>query len=283
MKYFFIVISLIVLAGCSSFYYHPDQKTLKQANIFMKNGVTLESDAQYLNALNTYMEAYKRYALIDQLDGKAQAMLSLAREYYRLGDMRNFNLWRDSVTTLINLNLPNMKDHLNLLDIEINFRNQDYSKVITLTKGFQVKPLRIASEYCSYRMLSKAKLNINYLTEKTYLTVESDKLSKLYKKHKLEEPSILAFAYYSIGYVEILQTHYKRALRILNKAYKIDQSEEHYSDIADDVYLMGFIYEQLKQTELAQDYYTRALEIGIQINDEELRNRINIRRKNLTR
>jgi tetratricopeptide (TPR) repeat protein len=271
------------LVSCSSFYYHPEQKTLKQANIFMENGQTLDREAQHLNALNTYLEAYRRYSLIDQLDGKAAAMLSLTREYYKMGDISNFNLWRDSVSTLINLKLPKMKPQLNLLDVEISFRNQDYAQVIQLSKGYQHKPLRSATEICSYRLLAKAKSGLNFNSEKSFVQTKAKKLSGIYRKHKLEEPSILAFAYYSIGYVYILQTHYKQALNFINKAYKIDQSEEHYSDIADDVYLMGYVYEQLKEPQLARDSYARALEIGIQTNDQEIQDRINTRLKILNR
>jgi tetratricopeptide (TPR) repeat protein len=283
MKCTLLILCLILLAGCSSFYYHPDQKTLKQANIYMINGQTLEDQSQYLNALNTYKEAYQRYTLIDQLEGKAHAMLSLTREYYKLGDMRNFNIWRDSVSTLINLKLPKMKDQLNLLDIEISFRSEDYNKVIELSKGYQSKSLLGASEICSYRLLSKAKLNINYSAEKSFLTGQTGKLAKLYKKHKLEEPSVLAFGYYSIGYVYILQSNYKKALNLLSKAYRIDQSEENYSDIADDIYLIGFTYEKLNQPQLARNSYSRALEISKQMDDQEMQDKILSRMKNLTR
>ncbi|HNX01337.1 MAG TPA: hypothetical protein PKK33_08235 [Candidatus Cloacimonadota bacterium] len=281
MKYTYMIIVALVLTGCSSFYYQPDQKMLKQANIFMQNGQTLEEDSQYLNALNTYMEAYKRYSLIDKLDGKAQAMLSLSREYYRLGDMKNFNTWRDSVTTLINLKLPQLKDQLNVLDIEINFRNGNYEKVIELSKKYNSKDYKAGTEMCSYRLISKTKLNLTVGSESFYLKRDISKLSKLYKKHKLDDPSILAYAYYSLGYFYTNQTKYTKAFGYLNKAYAIDQSEEHYSDIADDVYLMGFIYEKRNQIELARNSYMRALEIGTQTKDQELISRVNQRLNHL--
>ncbi len=281
MKLLLAVSCFFILIGCSSFYYHPDRRTLLQANIFMKNGQTLDNQAQYSNALYTYFEAYQRYSLIDQLDGKALAMLALTREYYRLGDMRNFDLWRDSVSTLIKLNIPKMEDQLKLLDIEINFRNSDYAKVIELTKGYQNKQILTATEFCSYRLISKTKLNTSLKIEKDFLLEQIQKLSKQYHKHKLDEPSKLAFAYYSIGYSYILQTQFKKALGMLLEAYKIDQSEENFSNITSDLYLIGFTYEQLKQLELAQDYYTRGLNIAIQITDKELQDKINDRLKNL--
>lgn len=281
MKYILFISTALLLMGCSSFYYHPDQKTLKQANIFMQNGKVLEQETQYLNALNTYMEAYRKFTLIDKLDGKAYAMLSLAREYYRLGDMNNYNLWRDSVSTLIELKLPYMKDQIDLLDLEIQFKNRNYEKVIELSQEYKSKNFRTGTEICSYRLIAKSKMNQGTGSEKFYLRSSTGKLAKLYKKHKLEEPSILAFAYYSMGYMYTTQALYRKALQYFQKAYAIDQSEEHYTDIADDVYMMGFIYEKQMLYDLARNSYARALDIGKQTQDEEIIQRVTERLNNL--
>lgn len=275
-KIIYSLIAIFIVFGCSSLPKYIETQTFIDANRTMRYAHKNEALLNYEKALNLYVKAYNLYTQIDNVEGKINAGLSIARAHYYLGNSEDYEDWLNNISFLIDQNRKSMKPARDLFLIEIAFYEEDYEKVLKILKmadNIKTDNIEWKTERLCYRAMSLQKLGMDYTREFKDIESNIKKLKKAYNKNKLADPSVYSYAYYVTGYLYIKEENWSTALLNFKQAREIDVMLENIVNLADDVYAIASCYENLNKIEKAKSFYLRAAEIYLQLGNLEMAER----------
>lgn len=271
----------LLLVSCSSLPRYITGETRQQADRNFQLGQRAENSCEYSRALSYYARAYHDYTSIDHLRGKVQAGLSLARQYYLLGDSLNHQLWLDNLDLLISSEMQEMQPVLDLHLIEIAYLEKDFRKVISLASSWQSANMEWEAQRLSYLLLSQAAKGDFSNQEFAELKKLLPGLQKNFRKGRLLDPGVYSYALYTSGYLLTCRSEWEQAETFFQRAYEADLKLENTSGLASDLFALANCLENLKENYRAKSCYSRAAEIYLQLEDVEMAKRAQARAEGL--
>ncbi len=270
MKKIIVFFGLLALVACSSLPKYVDLQSTKDANDAMKRAQNAEADGYYQQAQLLFEKAFDLYTSVDNLKGLIISGLAVARQYYYLDNMEQYDIWYMKMSIIAHNDAPDFIPLLYLLQMEVEFDKGEYSRVITLSLAVETKQKEMQTELLSYRLLGLLKTGQPYQKEFEKIKHNIPGLCSMFKKNKLDDPKIVSYAAYTLGYAMSKEKQWVKAIEFFEIAHKYDQLIENTSGLADDVYAMGVAYDNLGDTEMALSCYIRARDMYDIINDEEM-------------
>lgn len=227
----------------------------------MKFARQAQKQQDFNRALRLYLEAYDLFTGIDHLEGKINAGLSIARQYFYLGKPEESKMWLNRAGDLIESNRPQLEGAKAILLVEMAFEKNDYQKVIEISTATSTLNLEWQMEILCYTMVCKAQLNRDYHPEFKRVQAELPKLQKRFDKRKMDDPEVLSFVYYYTGYIHSIEKNWQSALLYFEKAKEIDGLMDNPAGLGKDLYSLGQCYEKLGSFKKAASSFRRAAEI----------------------
>jgi len=270
MKKIIVFFGLLTLVACSSLPKYVDLQSTKDANDAMKRAQNAEADGYYQQAQLLFEKAFDLYTSVDNLKGIIISGLAVARQYYYLDNMEQYDIWYMKMSVIAHNDAPDFIPLLYLLQMEVAFDTGEYGRVITLSLAVDTKQKEMQTELLSYRLLGLLKTGQPYQKEFEKIKHNIPGLRSMFKKNKLDDPKIVSYAAYTLGYAMSKEKQWVKAIEFFEIAHKYDQLIENTSGLADDVYAMGVAYDNLGDTEMALSCYIRARDMYDIINDEEM-------------
>ena len=270
MKKIILFCGLIALVSCSSLPKYVDLQSTKDANDAMKRAQNAEAVGYYPQAQLLFEKAFDLYTSVDNLKGIIISGLAVARQYYYLDNMELYDTWYMKMSVIAHNSAPEFIPLLYLLQMEVAFDKEEYGRVITLSLSVETSQKEMQTELLSYRLLALLKTEQSYHHEFEKIKRNISGLRKMFKKNKLDDPKIVSYAAYTLGYALSKEKQWAKAIEFFEIAHKYDQLIENTGGLADDVYAMGVAYDNLGDTEMALSCYIRARDMYDIIKDEEM-------------
>jgi tetratricopeptide (TPR) repeat protein len=258
---------IFVTQGCSSLPRQMESPSLKAAHLKMKFAREAQKQQHFTRALRLYREAYDLFTRDDDLEGKINAALSMARQFIYLENPQEAEKWLKRAGEWIELSLPRMLGAKVILLLEMAFEKEDYQRVIELSTGISTPSPEWQLEILCYAMVAKARLKMDYQPEFHRVRTDSARLLKRFKKRRMKDPGVLSFAYYNSGYIYSLENKWRPALQAFEQAKAIDGLIDHPYGVGKDLYSLGKCYEQLGLVKEAVSRYQRSAEIFTLLKD----------------
>jgi tetratricopeptide (TPR) repeat protein len=246
---------------CSSLPKKIEPQSFTFARMKMKFAREAQKHQDFDRALRLYLEAYDLFTGIDDIEGKINAGLSIARQYFYLDKPDESKMWLSRAGDLIESNLPQMEGAKAILLVEMAFEKNDYQKVIEILAATAAPNLEWQMEILCYAMVSKAQLNRDYQPEFKRVQAELPKLRKRFDKRRMNDPEVLSFVYYYTGYIHSIEKDWQSALVYFEKAKEIDGLMDNPAGLGKDLYSLGQCYEKLGSFKKAASSFRRAAEI----------------------
>lgn len=265
----FYCLFFLLMIGCSSLPKKIEPQSFTFANMKMKFARQAQKQQDFNRALRLYLEAYDLFTAIDDIEGKINAGLSIARQYFYLDKNSEAKEWLNRAGDLIESNLPQMEGAKAILLVEMAFEKNDFQKVIEISAATSPPNLEWQIEILCYTMVSKAQLNRDYQPEFSRLQAELPKLQRRFNKRRMDEPEVLSFVYYYTGYIYSIEKNWQSALLHFEKAREIDGLIDNPAGLGKDLYSLGQCYEKLGSFKKAADSFRRAAEIFSLLDDTE--------------
>jgi len=265
MKKIIVFFGLLALVACSSLPKYVDLQSTKDANDAMKRAQNAEADGYYQQAQLLFGKAFDLYTSVDNLKGIIISGLAVARQYYYLDNMEQYDIWYMKMSIIAHNDAPDFIPLLYLLQMEVAFDKGEYGRVITLSLAVETEQKEMQTELLSYRLLGLLKTGQPYQKEFEKIKHNIPGLRSMFKKNKLDDPKIVSYAAYTLGYAMSKEKQWVKAIEFFEVAHKYDQLIENTSGLADDVYAMGVAYDNLGDTEMALSCYIRARDMYVHI------------------
>lgn len=269
MKRYWLIFYCLLTVCCSSLPKKIQPQSFTFAEMQMKFAREAQKQQNFNRALRLYLEAYDLFTGIDYIEGKINAGLSIARQYFYLDKPGESKKWLNRAGDLIESNLPQMAGVKTILLIEMAFEKNDYQKVIEISASTSTLNPEWQIEILCYTMVSKAQLNRDYQPEFKRVQAELPKLQKRFDKRRMNDPEVLSFVYYYTGYIHSIEKNWQSALLYFEKAKEIDGLMDNPSGLGKDLYSLGLCYEKLGLLKKAASSYQRAAEIFTLLKDAE--------------
>jgi len=270
MKRIIILLGIVLLFGCSTLPDYIESQSVMDANDTMQRAQDAEAEGLYTQALHLYENAYDLYSSVDNIKGIIISGIAIARQYYYLGDMEDFQQWITKMDTIIESECSNLLVLKVLLMMEVAFDQEDYSQVLVLSDLTETDNKEYNIEVQCYRLLSLLKTDQTYEVEFEMIDKKLGSLKRMFNKNKLNDPKIVSYAAYTLGYALSRQEKWLDAIEYFEEAHHYDQLIENESGLADDVYAMGICYQNLGDKEKALSAFIRAKEMYENLLDEEM-------------
>ncbi|MBN2017976.1 MAG: hypothetical protein JW794_07615 [Candidatus Cloacimonetes bacterium] len=270
MKKIILFIGLFGLLACSSLPKYVELQSTKDANEITKRAQKVEADGKYFQAQLLFEKAYDLYSSVDNLKGIIISGLSVARQYYYLDNMEQYDDWYMKMSVIAHNDAPDLIPLLYLLQMEVAFDKEEYGRVITLSLAVETNQKEMQTELLSYRLLALLKTEQPYNQEFDKVKRNIPALRSMFKKNKLDDPKIIPYAAYTLGYALSKEKQWIKAIEFFEIAHEYDQLIENTGGLADDVYAIGVAYENLMDAEMALSCYIRARDMYVIIDDEEM-------------
>jgi len=251
----------MLMVSCSSLPKKIEPQSFTFAEMKMKYAREAQKQQNFDRALRLYLEAYDLFTGIDDIEGKINAGLSIARQYFYLDNPGELNRWLNRAGDLIENNRPQLAGAKAILLVEMAFEKNDYQQVIEISTGASTPNLEWQMEILGYTLVAKAQLNLDYQVEFNRLQAGLPGLQKRFNKGRMEDPEVLSFIYYYTGYIHGLEKNWQSALVYFEKAKEIDGLMDNPAGLGKDLYSLGQCYEQLGSFKKAASSYGRAAEI----------------------
>ena len=270
-KYWLIFYCLLCLlmVSCSSLPKKIESQSFTFAQMKMKFAREAQKQQNFDRALRLYLEAYDLFTGIDDLEGKINASLSIARQYFYLDNPGELKTWLNRAGDLIESNLPQMAGAKAILLVEMAFEKNDYQKVIEISAAASTPNLEWQMELLCYTLVCKAQLNRDYQPEFKRVQAELPELQKRFNKGRMADPEVLSFIYYYTGYIHSIEKNWQSALVYFEKAKEIDSLMDNPAGLGKDLYSLGQCYEKQGAFKKAASSFRRAAEIFNLLKDTE--------------
>jgi hypothetical protein len=178
------------MVSCSSLPKKIEPQSFTFANMKMKFARQAQKQQDFNRALQLYLEAYDLFTGIDDIEGKINAGLSIARQYFYLDKNGKSKEWLNRTGDLIESNLPQMAGAKAILLVEMAFEKKDFQKVIEISAATSTINLEWQMEILCYTMAAKAQLNRDYQPEFKRMQADLPKLQKRFNKRKMDDPEV---------------------------------------------------------------------------------------------
>ncbi|HEX38043.1 MAG TPA: tetratricopeptide repeat protein [Candidatus Cloacimonetes bacterium] len=268
MKKLIIFLSILIFVGCSTLPDYIESQSVMDANDTMQRAQDAEEEGLYTQALHLYENAFDLYSGVDNIKGIIISGIAIVRQYYYLEDMQTYQQWLTKIDTIIESEHSNLMVLKVLLMMEVAFDQEDYSQVLMLSKLAQTDNKEYNTEVQCYRLLSLLKSDQSYEEEFEIIDKNLGSLKRMFNKNKLNDPKIVSYAAYTLGYALSRQQKWLDAIEYFEEAHHYDQLIENESGLADDVYVMGICYQNLGDKERALSAFIRAKEMYENLLDE---------------
>lgn len=265
----FYCLLCLLMVCCSSLPKKIEPQSFTFAEMKMRFAREAQKQQDFNRALRLYQEAYDLFTGIDDIEGKINAGLSIARQYFYLDKPGETQKWLNRAGDLIESNLPQMQGAKAILLVEMAFERNDYQQVIELSAATAAPNLEWQMEILCYTMVSKAQLNRDYQPEFKRVQAELPKLQKGFDKRRMDDPEVLSFLYYYTGYIYSIEKNWQSALVYFEKAREIDALMDNPAGLGKDLYSLGQCYEKLGSFKKAGSSFRRAAEIFNLLKDAE--------------
>jgi TPR repeat protein len=268
---FYCVLGLpgLLMICCSSLPKKIETQSLTFAQMKMKFAREAQKQQNFNRALRLYLEAYDLFTGIDDIEGKIDAGLAVARQYFYLDQLEESRKWLNRAGELIHIDLPRMEGAKAILLVEMAFEKNDYQEVIEISGATSTPNIEWQMEILGYTLVSKALLNRDYQPEFKRVQAELPGLQKRFDKQRMDDPEVLSFVYYYTGYIHSMEKNWQSALVYLEKAKEIDGLIDNPAGLGKDLYSLGQCYEKLGSIKKAASSYRRAAEIFNLLKDAE--------------
>lgn len=242
-----LMIVVLLIAGCSKLEHKPPAESLRQASDYIETARKWEAKQDWRMAAELYTLAWNQYTLGNRESQKFLVAVAIARQYRRLNDEAQYRSWVANARSLLNPKYPERLAELSLLQIEEDMAQGRFDSVMVHTENPAKGDDAALAELLGYRVQAGAQLGRDMNPDIQRLNGICHLLDRKLKKGKLDDPSGLSFAEYSVGYAQLRANQPSRALSSLRKAYRIDQNYERPANLADDLYLIAHCQHQLHQ------------------------------------
>jgi tetratricopeptide (TPR) repeat protein len=274
-KYLILFCCLAALiTGCSSLPEETEPQSLTFAHMKMKAAREAQKRQEFNKSLGLYKDAYDLFTRLDDIRGKIDASLAVARQYFYLDKREETTKWLDRAAALIETHMPRMAASRSILLAEMAFAEEDYRKVIEVAEEALTSPplrgldIEGETEMLCYAMVAKAQLKLDYRPEFNRVQWALTQLQKRFDKKKLADPEVLSLACYYTAYIySTIENNWRDALRFFEQAKEIDSFIDHPYGVGKDLYSMGRCYEELGFFEKAGSSFERAAEIFTLLQD----------------
>jgi len=270
MKKIIFFLGLATLIGCSSLPKYVESQSILDANDALMNAQLSEANGHNEQAQFLFKKSFDLYTGVDNLKGIIISGLAIARQYYHLDDMEQYDEWYMKMSVIANNNAPELLPLLYILQMEVAFDMEEYENVITLSYRIDTSQKEMQTELLSYRLLALLKTEQSYKKEFDGIKKNIATLRKMFKKNKLDNPKIVSYAAYTLGYALSKEKKWKKALGFFNIAYEYDQLIGNKGGLADDIFAIGIVYENLGDKEKALSCFIRSKDIYLIIKNEEM-------------
>jgi tetratricopeptide (TPR) repeat protein len=262
-KYWLIFYCLLFLlmVCCSSLPKKIESQSFTFARMKMRFAREAQKQQNFNRALRLYLEAYDLFTGIDEIEGKINAGLSIARQYFYLDNPGESKTWLNRAGDLIESNRPQMAGAKAILLVEMAFEKNDYQKVIEISDATSTPNPEWQMEILCYTLAAKAQLNRDYQPGFKQVQAGLPELQKRFNKGRMEDPEVLSFVYYYTGYIHSVEKNWQSALLYFEKAKEIDGLMDNPAGLGKDLYSLGQCYEKLGSFKKAASSYRRAAEI----------------------
>ncbi len=249
-----------ILTGCFSAGHAPRQSAYIAAGYdFINSGIRFLNNGGYEEAKIAFERAFDQFSLIDNSDGKIEALLYLIRVYNKTGEKEKTN------AALLRIQTLGLNDQVKLLraKAEAAFSEKDFQEVITLcqpvlatlkTAEFSEDALDIMSYYLSAGTALGLNTGSMLADYKNLLASGSAK----YDAGLIENPLALSFGYYTLALAQYNMKDYGSAAQHFNVALEIDKKYENLPGLADDLYMTGKTFIKLKRFDEGLNHLERA-------------------------
>jgi len=267
-----VVLLLLVsgAVGCSSLPKVEEPRSLDFARMKMRLAREAQQQCDYKRAVIFYREAYDFFTRIDDIKGKIESSLSMARQYFYLDREAEKDLWLNRAGELIDNDMPDMAGAKAVLSVEMAFAGGDYQKVVDIVRGINTGDLEWRAELFCMAMVSVAKLKQDYGPWFRGVMSLLPDLEKRFKKGKIEDAGVLSLVYYYSGYIYSIEGKWREAAHYFERARTVDSRIDNTYGLGNDLYALARCYEKLGLTLRARDSYRRASEIFELLGDKEM-------------
>jgi len=265
------IILLLTFAGCSSLPKGMETRSLSFAALKMKYARDAQKAHDYTKALLLYTEAYQLYTGVDDIRGKIESGLSIARQFHYLDKPEETQKWISKTDEMIRNNMPELKTLKDILLIEIAFGKEDFNTVISIAGNTTTSNPEHKAEILCYHIASLANLKQDYKLPFSLLLNLLPSLEKKFKKNNMDDPEILSLSYYYLGYITShIEKNWRKGIEFFEKARHIDRLLDNSYGIGKDLFALGRCMEELGMKQEAIGNYNRAAEVFLLLNDLEM-------------
>ena len=225
----------------------------------------------YLNvAANLYDDALRKFTLIDNGNGKAKCIAGKIKVYSMMQDKSKTNTLLHTLSLLTN-GEQDLNELLVITQIESVYFYDMYDSLMQLTQPGVIKILKLENQAAAiaYRLNIMTKLKNDASKEKVSLEEILPRLIVLENDERLENPNIIGFVSYSLAYSNYQSGNYESALHYAKAALETDKRHSSPHGIADDLFILGKIVGKNKSVEDVENYYQRAYDIYVALDDKE--------------
>ncbi|MCF8413395.1 MAG: tetratricopeptide repeat protein [Melioribacteraceae bacterium] len=217
----------------------------------------LEGDTE--SALAVYKEAFNKFSMIDDLEGKVLSSLYISGTYNVMEQFDEANEWFDKAS---NYSEGSYESILTLTKCEQLYQRKNYEEILNLISSKTIESYQneIQLQLDSYELLSAQALN---------KTIESlrDELISNYNSNEINTvPEIKSFLGFSIGKSYFYSGEFSKANQYLSEALSIDKELANTPAIAETLFMLGLNSEAMGDITEARTYFQRSYESYSSIN-----------------
>lgn len=253
----FIALGLVCLACAAGPAPERAPKDIHQGVRQFNKSTSYYAKGCYPKALQHIQEAYERFSAVDQLQGSADCLNTMANIYYRLGEFQSALVFFDETIELfeqLNQNAGLVRALANKSATLIAAgRLDDASRVLDRADSLGKK----SNIYKSLRLKTRALLLIAH---KRHQDAE-ELLTEALHAAPGSGQSLRADIFYTLGDLKLAMQNPEQAVTQLTKALDIDRRTGAYFNTAMDLAALGTCYENMARYKQAVGFFKRSLKI----------------------
>jgi len=264
------LIPILMLLGlclsCAAGPPQPDLPGPKREGIRYQNkAVGLYTKGCFARALKYFNEAHEHFSAVDDLQGVAQSLESMANTHYQLQEFDSALLIYDEAQAVYST----LGDRDGSIRIMIN-------EAAVLIEAGRLDEAESALAPVEARSRLNGRLNALRLKTRAILLLKQDRapqaeslLDQALKHASPADRATLAGIHYTLGDLQRRQGNIAPALKHFSDALAIDRASGAYHDVAKDLAALGACHAQSGEYRKAVDYLKRSAKIFALVQDAE--------------
>ncbi len=260
-----ILFSALLLFSCSTLSKNSkvNNENFQQAELFTSIGQSQLYKNQTDKAIESFLSAYNYLLLTDYTKEKVNLSLLLAGTFLSIKDTTNYFRWLNSAKMLSLNDINIFNDKLELFNLKQLFSNKNYDQLLTAYSSINISALSNEenAEALTYVLLSKYFLNKDYSSELSNLEDLFQKMTNLYIENDLNNPHILSYISYNLGFINYKTNLFINALDYFKTSLKYDYIIENYVGAAENLFNIADIYKKQNIIDKASNCFLLSSEI----------------------